>query len=359
MTRESFTRSFFLIIFGACLYGLYGMFAAFWTPILLAILATVVLMPLQKRWVQPYVKSSPSWQAFVSVSGVLVFWVVPIFFIVWQGVVESSDAAPKIQETVARAMSWFKSGQFETSSVWQSLRAYIPSNLSLESFDLQTRLSELVQSIVELVAKRGTSLIKNTFDFFFGVFVFLFTLFFLLRDGEKMFRQFESLLPFSAAEKKRVVVELEHLITVIVRGNLLTSLVQSLIATLGFLIVGTEAVTLLACLTFFASFIPMVGTALVWLPVALFYLLTGVIWKGVFLVIWGGVVIGLADNFLRPLLVGGDELPFFWLFFAIMGGLQFFGLVGLIMGPLLVGIVPVLISLYREHFLKPTPSGKS
>jgi predicted PurR-regulated permease PerM len=103
--------------------------------------------------------------------------------------------------------------------------------------------------------------------------------------------------------------------------------------------------------TFAATLIPSVGTALIWVPVAIYLFIAGLVGKGIFMVLWGILAIGLIDNVVRPLVVGNKaDMPFFWLFFAILGGLDAFGIKGLILGPLILGLMPVLLDIYRSRY---------
>ena len=100
-----------------------------------------------------------------------------------------------------------------------------------------------------------------------------------------------------------------------------------------------------------ASFIPVVGTALIWVPAAAYLFLTGDIGWGIFLVVWGVVVIGSIDNIIRPLLMQGSSgMDTLLIFFSLLGGIQLFGLIGLIYGPLIFAITMVLFKMYEEEF---------
>jgi predicted PurR-regulated permease PerM len=124
-----------------------------------------------------------------------------------------------------------------------------------------------------------------------------------------------------------------------------------LVATVGYLIIGAPAVALLGFLTAFAGLIPAIGTALVWLPMGIAYLLQQSYYKGGFILIWGTLVVGVMDNFLRPYLVGTKiDLPFLVLFFALFGGIAIWGFKGILLGPLFMGLVPVLMEEYRKRF---------
>ena len=132
----------------------------------------------------------------------------------------------------------------------------------------------------------------------------------------------------------------------------LTALVQGITGAVGYLIVGAPAVAVLGFLTALASLIPSIGTTLVWLPLAVVYFIKHAYLKGIFVLAWGLFVVGLLDNFLRPLFMRGkSDLPFLALFFGLLGGMQIWGFKGILLGPLLMAVLPALLDAYRQRYL--------
>src|SRR5262249_34275627 len=120
---------------------------------------------------------------------------------------------------------------------------------------------------------------------------------------------------------------------------------------IGFLIVGTNGAFVLGFLTALATLIPAVGTALVWVPVGISYFLATAYFKAGFILAWGVLVIGLVDNLLRPFLVGAIAyMPFLLLFLGLLGGIKMFGPMGIILGPLILGLIPALLEIYRKDY---------
>jgi predicted PurR-regulated permease PerM len=145
------------------------------------------------------------------------------------------------------------------------------------------------------------------------------------------------------------------MVTGVARGAMITSLAQGLAATIGFLILGTPSAFLLGFVSMLLSVIPLLGTALVWGPACVYYFWSGSALKGAFLLVWSIAVTGSIDNFLRPWLIGSREnIPFFWLFFSIVGGLQVFGLFGVLLGPLAIAVLTILLDIYRQAYLPPS-----
>jgi len=160
--------------------------------------------------------------------------------------------------------------------------------------------------------------------------------------------------------KERITAKVHDTVIGIVRGLLLTSVIQGLAATLGYMIAGAQAAVLLGVLTSFMGLVPLVGTFGVWVPVGVYFMIHGAYAKGIFVLIWGAVVVvGIMDTFVRPYLVGQKaELPMFVLFLALLGGMEVWGSKGILLGPLLVAIAPVLVDIYREQYSRQKPDGE-
>ena len=190
--------------------------------------------------------------------------------------------------------------------------------------------------------------------FIFDLLVMFFTLFFLFRDGEKWFSFSHDLTPMSRSDKEHVMTRIHDTVIGVSRGWLLTGLIQGVTATVAYLAVGMDGAVLLGALTAFFGLVPGVGTVGIWVPVAIILLAKGLYWRSAFILVWGAfVVVGLIDSIARPYLIGRRiELPLFVLFFALLGGVIVWGAKGVIIGPILVGIAPVLLDIYRDRYLR-------
>jgi predicted PurR-regulated permease PerM len=205
---------------------------------------------------------------------------------------------------------------------------------------------------VGLAAASGAALAKNTLGFLIAFALLVFSLFFMFRDGNRYYDEWNRLLPMPAGSKRRLDDKIHSTIIGVVRGTFITALAQTLVSVVGFIIVGTPALVLLGLASFAATIIPGIGPALIWAPVAIYYLLAGSYFRGIFLILWGVLVTGLIDNVLRPYVVGKRvDMPVFWLFLSILGGLQSFGIAGVLLGPLVITVLGFLLDIYRDVYL--------
>ncbi len=178
----------------------------------------------------------------------------------------------------------------------------------------------------------------------------LFVLFYMVRDGEAILASGLHLLPLRRSQEDRLIRRIREVSRSAILGAFGTAAAQGIAGGIGFAIVGIPPLfwgTVMA----FASLIPVVGTTLVWGPAVVYLLLIGSWGKALFLGLFCAIVVGSIDNFLRPVLMSGQaRMGTLWLFLAILGGIQAFGLLGLVYGPLVFGLLAVLLYLYEEEF---------
>jgi predicted PurR-regulated permease PerM len=185
----------------------------------------------------------------------------------------------------------------------------------------------------------------------------LLTLFFFLRDGATIARQADHVIKRFFAERIDRYLEIAGRMTrAVVYGLLITSLLQGVIAAVGYWIVGLSAPVLLGFLTGILSVVPMVGTAIVWVPVGVWLLSTSHVGQGVVILVWGAVLVYPADNVLRPILISSAvRVPFLLVMFGALGGLQAFGLMGLFIGPVLLATGLAIWREWTERSSLPVP----
>jgi predicted PurR-regulated permease PerM len=173
----------------------------------------------------------------------------------------------------------------------------------------------------------------------------LFVLFFVLRDGPATAQQVVQMLPIEDRRRTRLWQHLADVTRAVFLGIGLTALVQGILVGIGFWIAGLPSPLVFGVVAVLVALIPMVGSALVWVPGALFLAARGEYGYAIFLAAWGAVVVGMVDNFLRPMLISGRaDVPTLAVFVGVMGGLAAFGFIGLFVGPIVLGL---LVALFR------------
>ena len=251
-----------------------------------------------------------------------------------------------VQEVALVAQN-IRSGQINFANYFQQILAALPRWLLnlLERFNLgdmaawEARITAGAAEGSQLVAGKALTIGQNTFDFLVSFFVMLYLLFFLLRDGAPLSKKIRDALPLAKPHTHYLLNKFTTVIRATIKGNVAVAIAQGTIGGLSFFFLGVQGALLWAVLMAFLSLLPAVGAALIWGPVAIYFLATGHFWQGGVLIFVGVFVIGLVDNILRPLLVGKDtQMPDYIVLMSTIGGIAVFGINGFVIGPLIAAL---------------------
>ena len=205
--------------------------------------------------------------------------------------------------------------------------------------EIQTKLSNIALQASKLAATKAVGLGQNTLGFVVGFGVLLYLIFFLLRDGKELVARIWAATPLAPEHKRELAIKFITVIRATVKGNLAVAAAQGALGGLIFWLLGIQGAVLWAVVMAFLSLLPAVGAGLVWGPVAIYFLATGAVTKGLILAAYGVLVIGLVDNVLRPLLVGKDtKMPDYVVLISTLGGMALFGLSGFVLGPAIAAL---------------------
>jgi predicted PurR-regulated permease PerM len=194
--------------------------------------------------------------------------------------------------------------------------------------------------------------VSITSNFLIGLGIMFFILFYLLLQKDMFIRETIRLLPFSKKGSTKLLTESGHIVRAVLIGQVLTALIQGALGMFSFIVVGVEGAFLWGVLMVVLSLIPVVGAFLVWIPVGAFLLLDGLVWQAIFVFAWGGLIVSQVDNFVRPKLVNQFyNIHPLETFIGIFIGIAQFGMLGIILGPFMVSLFKVLITIFREDYL--------
>jgi predicted PurR-regulated permease PerM len=242
-----------------------------------------------------------------------------------------------------------KEGTTRVHDAWEWARLQVP--LLPPAEEVVARVTESMGSVAAGLAARAGGVLKNVASFFFSLVITLFILFFFLRDGAAVHAVIDRTLPFPADQRRRLVKQTEDLVSASVIATLLIAVIQGIAGGLAFAGLGLRSPVVWGVVMGVASFIPLIGTALVWLPAALWLLASGSAVKGIVL-IGIGALIGNVDNVVRPMLLSGkSEMNGLLVFISLMGGVSAFGFIGIVLGPLVAATVVALLESYTEPAL--------
>jgi predicted PurR-regulated permease PerM len=208
--------------------------------------------------------------------------------------------------------------------------------------DLATQLIGLLQGVL-----RG---IPNVF---LNIFITVFSIYYFLKHGKDLYNFFSELVPLPEGRYKQILLRFDDLSRGMILGQIVVGIIQGILAWLGFLLLQVPNPVILGFLTAIISIIPLLGAVIVWLPVVVYLavagIMTGTYWKAAALLVYGTFVISLVDNVLKPKIVGERaKIHPLVILFGILGGIQLFGIAGILIGPLILTIFDVVIEIYRE-----------
>jgi predicted PurR-regulated permease PerM len=213
------------------------------------------------------------------------------------------------------------------------------------------QIGTTVRSISNNAFQTVSGLLSNVFNFFLFLFLFFFTIFFIFRDGQSIKQVIMDVSPIAQQQEYILFKKVGAAVDGVVKGAFLTALIQGAAATVGFQIFGVPHPILWGLFTIMAALVPSIGTSLSIVPAVIYLLLTGHIAAAIGLAIWGAVAVGLIDNLVGPKIIGSrTQLHPLLVLISVLGGLQVFGFVGFLLGPIIMAIFVALVDMYRTDF---------
>jgi len=233
--------------------------------------------------------------------------------------------------------------------VLQWVEEYLPE-LSISTDEIRNNLVALTSRSGQYLISKATLFVGNILVFFANLLLVLLIMFFMLIDGSALVGRLSYLFPMKPEQTEVVMESLRRMSRAVLLGGLAVAILQGIVGGVGLAIVGIPAL-FWGVVMAFAALVPVVGTGLVWVPAVIFLLIMNDWKSAIFLTLWCGVLVTSIDSVLRPLLLrGGGKVPVLFLFMAILGGLKVFGMLGLLYGPLILGLVAVMIDIYAEEY---------
>lgn len=331
-------------------YACYNIIAPYLGPICLAFIISLLFYPIHEK-IQHKITAKPNLSALISCALITTIILLPLTFVL----------SAVLQQAVGfstNAYSWVTTGGAQEllnnhyiKEALDLFNTYTPM-IHISQEDILAKLAGFASTIGAKSLGISGRLLGDVGQFFANFSLMLFVLFFLLRDQHTIVETMRHVIPLSRSQEDIILEKIESVAKSAVLGSFLTALAQGLLGGIGMWIVGYAGLfwgTMLG----FASFIPMIGTALIWIPAAIYLFITGDLQWGVFFVLWNIMIVGSVDNFLRPMLMSGSSsMSTLVIFFALIGGIQVYGLLGLIYGPIIFALTIVLFNIYEAEFFE-------
>lgn len=349
MQHQLFVLAFFLV-FLVLFYQIAVIFSPFLVPVLWAVIIARMSNGLYMKLVH-LLRGRDTLAAGLLTCATMFLVVFPIVSLTFLLVQETTMAFRSVAEWVqAGGMKQLPEylGKIPLAGrlIQEQLRTFVLAGSGYEG-----SIAEGTKTVGTFLLIQISGLARDAFSLTIDLSIMLFTLFFFYKDGRGLFWRLYYLLPLEERHKQKVLIRLNSAMAAVVKGVLATSFMQAVLAGGAYFVLGVPFALVLAAITALFSLLPFGGTALVWVPVAAYLFVSGPIWKGIAMLVWGGLVVALVDNVFAPLFIGHEmQLAPLFLFFSIVGGLAAYGFIGVFLGPILLAILLTAIHIYEEEY---------
>jgi len=344
MKREYITTALFFLIVGIFFYLFYRLMVPFFSPIAWAGILVIVFYPLYK-WLLKKVRHS--WLASL-ISCILIFIIIigPFIYLLASLVNEAATAVQKINTA-------YKSGGLKelmsfTSPFLDLIKEKLASYPQLANVDFESVVKDAVTSVTRAIGTHATGAIANLSLTLFNFFLMIFAMYYFFRDGERIINFMKRITPLETDKVSLMYSHLHDVIEGMMYGGVVMALIQGFLGGLLFTIVGISSPVLWGSVMAFLAFVPIVGPFLIYIPAGVILILGGSPVKGIIVIAIGTIVVSQLDNFVRPHLFSGKtQTHTLMLFFSIMGGVAFFGLLGIVLGPFIAAVFLSILKMFE------------
>lgn len=345
MKKEHFFAGLFLAVVILSFYLFYRILAPFLVPMCWAAIFVIVFYPLYQK-LESRVKSG-SLRSLILTSLIVILIITPAAYL----------GIALVQEAIGmfdHFKDWVDSGELDklvdvkNSPIYQYLQSRLSSYVDLSQLDLRVIIENSLKSVSKIALSQTTNILANIGRVMFQFGMTIFFMFFLFRDGEYLFDQIKAVIPMDPDKADATINHLKTVIEGTMYGGLMVSLIQGFLGGTLWVIMGLPSPVFWGAFMAFLAFIPIVGPFLIYLPAGLILIATGSPIKGTLLIVIGTVAVSQIDNILRPLLISGKTgMHTMLLFISIMGGVSMFGLLGIVLGPVIAAVFVSMFDVFR------------
>ena len=350
MKQEQLVSYFFVALFIFIVYQLLLIFLPFFGPIFWAAVLAFAFYPIYTNNQRALILN-PSLACLLATFFVIIIVIFPTAFVIVSLMKEAIQLYYRLsnyintgnpEHLIERARQSINSEWVQKLWVnWEPFKEHF--------FDFLLKGSKEIGNVAAL---QLAALTRNLIFWILDLLLTAFLLFFFFRDGGRIYQFVYRVIPMAKKNKIVLSKHINETFSAVIRGQLVTSIVQATIAGLIFWILDLPLPFLIGFLTFLTSMIPVTGAATIWAPFAIYLLASGDLTRGLILAVVGALGISLIDNFLKIILIGEKtKLPVFLLFLGILGGLKLYGFTGIFLAPIVLSLFFALVKIYQEEYL--------
>lgn len=339
---------FLMISILIALYFLFITLQPFFTVMVFAGVLAAVFYPAYQQTLS--IVKHPVIASVLSCIAVTLIIVIPVLVLFFMLASEAVNAYAAIQ---AKINAGFLDPLFkwdESGFLYGLYQKYLPG-LNLSDIDIVGQISSIARNISTFLISQVQGFVTGILGFLTGFLILIVVLFFFFKDGERMAQKILALSPLPRKYEKRLLKHLHTMTRATLYGTFLTAVIQGAIGGIGFAIAGIGEPVLWGTVMAFLALLPYIGTGFVWLPASIILLATGHTGSAIFLFLWGILVVGTIDNFLRPYFIGSRTSSDSLLtFLVVLGGVLVWGFPGVVFGPLILTMVIALFEIYENEY---------
>ena len=347
MPRTDYARMAFLLVLVVVLYYVFRILEPFLPALVWAAILATVFHPLFAAL--SHRLRHPHWASALSCVLLTVVIVLPAMFLLFMLAQQSVSAYRMLEGHVAASgPASFEAVRKTSSYRWILAKT---KGLGMPEPDVGALAVKALGIVSEFLVSRSASIFSGITHFVINFLVMLFALYYLLLKGPEILLELRQLSFLRSEDEEKIIEKFRVITFATFGGSLATALIHGTAGGLIFLFFGLPSPLLWGAVMAFLSLVPVVGSALVWVPLVVYYFLTGAVWKGIILLVVFVVVAGTVDNIVKPIFIRrGMEIDTLWIFLSILGGIGVFGFLGLFLGPFLFTVLLVLVEIYKVEF---------
>jgi predicted PurR-regulated permease PerM len=345
-----FARYFFAVLTLIILYFSYLMVKPFLVEIFLALVLFIISKPLYYFFLRLF-RGRRGLSSAVTCILLAIVIVMPLLTLASIIAAQALDIYNQISKGL------------QNGNLWEALMAKLAAieayakqwhvNLNLSYPQVEEFIRSTLINASQFIYTSAIGIVKGFTSLIFSLLLIFFVTFFCFIEGDDFIKTLKALSPLDPAHNEEILGDVETTVKATLRGTIIVALIQGILGGIGFIIFGIPSAAFWGTLMVPASVVPVVGAALIWVPGALYLFIQGNTWAGIGMLFWGTMGIGTVDNLVKPYLMKGARYtPTIFTFFAIMGGIAYFGTIGFILGPLILSFLLSLLSIYQTTILR-------
>jgi len=347
MQRSDYARIAFVVVFLVVLYFVFRILRPFLSALIWAAILATVFYPVF-QWLARHLRR-PSLASALTTVLLTVLIVLPVIVLLIMLAGESVEAYRSLEARV-KSGELARLGFLRETAFYQWLRGQLLA-LGLPEPDLQALAVRALRTISQFLVRHSADIFSGFASFAFNFLMMLLATYYMFVGGPETLRELRRLSPLRREHEEAIIRKFKDITAATIQGNLLTALLQGFAGGLVFLLFGIPSPLLWGAVMALLSLVPLIGTALVWGPVVVYYLLTGAVVKGLGLLVLCAGAVGSIDNIVKPLLMRRRaQIPTLALFIGVLGGVGVFGFLGLVLGPLMITVLFALVEIYKVEF---------